>query len=172
MYVLLLQTKILLVKNFAVVVNDYPERFTVSVPSVVPTKVCVNCQLHLQNCAGNRLILDINVQVRQVAGKLEQFIVLNSCYVPSSLLKLVVVDIVERNMELIQSINCVVLYVSVFRYGLVLIRQFSNTTIKCKLTHDVSIWQESFVNNLTPTEAEFHKLTKVLLHGYFEHSPQ
>ena len=141
-----------MVKDLFLIVDDDPEWLTIPVPSIVPVEVSIQRQDDFEDCARDWLIVNLHVDVRQVAEILEQLVLVDRRDVIRSFVELPLVKIVHANTELIKTIDCCILYVSVFRDILVWVCQFAHRASLGKLTHRVRVRHDSLVHDLSPLE--------------------
>jgi len=94
------QSEELLMKNFCLVVDHDPERLALAIPAIVPLEVGNEVDLDFQDCSGDRLAHNLDVEVRNVGSKLVEFVLRCWWEISLCLVKLLVVDHVQSDVVL------------------------------------------------------------------------
>ena len=103
-------------KHFRIVVDNDPERFTFSVPSIAPIELGSDCQLNFEDSACDGLHRDFGLHVGYVAHKLVHLVLVVAGNVSASFIKLLLVEVVHADFKLLQAVDYIVFNVAESRY--------------------------------------------------------
>lgn len=140
----------LLVKNLNFIINHNPKRLTSTIPPVIPLKIGDELNLHLQNRSRYRLAVHIQIKVRNKTRKPVQCLLHFLIQVPPSLLKVSLVNLIQRYIVQSYSVHYIIPQVSVARHLVRCVREFTNPGIIAELLQGMRIGPQSFVYDFAP----------------------